>query len=41
MKAQIVRPKTKIDFQSYYEFRWRKLRKPLGKPRGSENTFYY
>ena len=36
MKAQIVRPKTKIDFQSYYEFRWRMLRKPLGKPRGSE-----
>ena len=33
---QITSPKSKHDFERYYELRWRILRKPWGKPQGSE-----
>lgn len=29
-------PKSDIDFEKYYELRWRILRKPWGQPKGSE-----
>jgi ribosomal protein S18 acetylase RimI-like enzyme len=33
---KIVKPKTKEDFDKYYDLRWRVLRKPWGQPEGSE-----
>lgn len=32
----VTEPKTKKEFEKYYELRWRILRKPWGRPRGSE-----
>lgn len=32
----ICEPQTKEEFEKYYDLRWRMLRKPWGKPRGSE-----
>ncbi len=34
MKLQ--EPQTEVEFESYYDLRWRILREPLGLPRGSE-----
>ena len=36
MDYQIVSPKTDIDFENYYYFRWKILRKPLNKEIGTE-----
>lgn len=36
MKIDILQPKSKIDFEKYYDIRWRILRKPWKQPRGSE-----
>lgn len=33
---KILEPKTEKEFEEYYELRWQVLRKPWGKPRGSE-----
>ncbi len=33
---RITEPKTKEDFDKYYDLRWRILRKPWGQPEGSE-----
>ncbi|MBC8213945.1 MAG: GNAT family N-acetyltransferase [Candidatus Marinimicrobia bacterium] len=33
---KIITPKTKIEFEEYYNLRWRILRKPWNQPRGSE-----
>ena len=33
---QIISPETKEDFEKYFEFRWRILRKPWNQPLGSE-----
>ena len=33
---KITEPKTKLDFDSYYDLRWRVLRKPWKQPKGSE-----
>lgn len=33
---KITEPKTKLDFESYYDLRWRILRKPWNQPKGSE-----
>lgn len=33
---RIVEPKTKEDFDKYYDLRWRILRKPWDQPKGSE-----
>jgi ribosomal protein S18 acetylase RimI-like enzyme len=33
---KITEPKTKEDFDKYYDLRWRVLRKPWDQPRGSE-----
>ncbi len=33
---QIREPRTKNEFQKYYDFRWRTLRKPWKQPKGSE-----
>ena len=33
---KILEPKTEEEFEEYYELRWQVLRKPWGKPRGSE-----
>lgn len=43
---KVILPKTKEDFEKYYDLRWRILRKPWGQPRGSEkdeldNTSYH
>ena len=32
----IKSPRTKKEHNAYFKFRWEKLRKPLGKPKGSE-----
>ena len=34
----IVEPKSKKEFQLYYNLRWEVLRKPWGKPKGSERS---
>jgi len=34
--AEIRTPKTKVEFEQYYDLRWRILRKPWNKPRGTE-----
>jgi predicted GNAT family N-acyltransferase len=34
--VKVTRPKTKEEFDRYYELRWRVLRKPWQQPRGSE-----
>ena len=36
MKVEVRHFKNKNDSELYYEFRWKMLRKPLGKPKGSE-----
>tara|TARA_B100000575_G_C23094542_1_gene631197 strand:+ start:980 stop:1417 length:438 start_codon:yes stop_codon:yes gene_type:complete len=36
MKLKILSPKTKIQYESYYFFRWKLLRKPLNKEIGTE-----
>lgn len=36
MEIKISQPKTKSDFEKYYDLRWRILRKPWKQPRGSE-----
>ncbi len=33
---KITEPKSELDFESYYDLRWRVLRKPWNQPRGSE-----
>jgi N-acetylglutamate synthase-like GNAT family acetyltransferase len=33
-------PKTKEDFEAYYDLRYRVLRKPLGQPKGTEKDDY-
>lgn len=33
---KITEPKSKLDFESYYELRWQVLRKPWDQPKGSE-----
>ena len=33
---KVLLPKTKEDFEKYYELRWRMLRKPWAQPMGSE-----
>ena len=33
---KISEPKTKNEFEKYYEFRWKILRKPWNQPKGSE-----
>lgn len=33
---KISEPKTKKDFEEYYDLRWRVLREPWGQPKGSE-----
>ena len=35
-RVKIVSPKTKLQFEEYYDLRWRILSKPLKQPRGSE-----
>ncbi len=32
----IIEPKTKVEFEQYYDLRWRILRQPWNQPRGSE-----
>jgi len=34
----IIEPKSKKEFQLYYNLRWEVLRKPWGKPKGSERS---
>ena len=36
MKLKIVSPQTKIQYENYYFFRWKLLRKPLNKEIGTE-----
>ena len=36
MQITIMQPRTRGEMHDYYELRWRILRKPYGKPRGSE-----
>ncbi len=33
---EVLEPKTKEEFEKYYDLRWRLLRKPWNQPRGSE-----
>ncbi len=33
---KIKEPKTKVEFEQYYDLRWRILRQPWNRPRGSE-----
>jgi len=33
---KVIEPKTKEDFEQYYDLRWRILREPWDQPRGSE-----
>lgn len=36
MNIKLKQPKTKKEFEAYYELRWRVLREPWNQPRGSE-----
>lgn len=40
MKIQINTPKTKKEFEEYYNLRWKILRKPWNQPKGSEQDKY-
>lgn len=38
MKEEIRSPKTEAEWSEYYDLRYRVMREPLGKPRGSERN---